>query len=262
MKEYKIHGITVYSNDELQSNLEGIIISHMPPHLKPIFLKLIKSDQIVPFVISKNMIQKLLNKIKRHRLSDVLGTANKQHIFILLSDNMSKPHLIETLIHEAVHYAALKNYNSFFKLNLKIFYEFYSHFYKEYLKSNKFDKELFNKFIISLSKQDKTFSLEFNNYRNIENAFKDYTSLDIKKFEFRLTVMLKYMDQDFDFKRVNGQYPEIVSLIKKTYRKMFGGFDDRTYVGQELYYPSEIISVLSTINEKHDNIKKTLQILR
>jgi len=263
MEEYKIHGITVYSNDKLQSKLENVIVSDMPSDLKPIFKKLIKTKRLVAFNLTKNMLQKLLNKIRRHRLTGTLGTSSKERMYVLWDNKISGKQLIETIIHESMHFAAFQNYNLFSKINFPIFYKFYSYFYKEYLKAKSFDKDLFNKFIILLTKQDKTYILKFNNYRNIENAFKFHTSLDIKDFEYNISNLLDYMNEMWDVtSRPNARYSKIVVLIKKTYRHLFNGFDERTYVGQEMFYPSEIISVLSTINIKHPNIKKTLQILK
>lgn len=262
MEEYKIYGIKVYSNDELQTKLENVIVSHMPFELISIFQKLIKTKRLVAVILSKNMLQKLLNKIKRNRLSYILGTATKKRMYIFWDDKVIKKQIIEIIIHESMHFTALQNYDVFFKTNLLIFYKFYSYFYKEYLKANTFDKKLFNKFIIELGKQDKNGTFKPVNYRNIENAFKSHTLLDIEDFEDKLTSLLNYMDDTWDDKRANGRYPEIVALIKKTYRKLFKGFDEKNYVGQEMYYPSEIISVLSTININHPVIKKTLQNLK
>lgn len=262
METYKTRGVMVYSNDKLQSNLRNIVESNMPQDIKDLFIKLISDKQLVAVITSKNLLQKLLNKIKRHRLTNILGTCTKERMFIFLEDDSYKKGIVETIIHESMHFAALKNYPLFFKENLNIFYNFYSYFYKEYLICKEYDKDFFNKFIINLGIQDRTTTLTPINYQSIEKGFEKYTSLEREEFEKKIKKLLQYMNETFDGERPNARYPEIVSLIRKTYTYLFKGFDDRTYVGQEMYYPSEIISVLSTININHPNIKKTLDILK
>jgi len=237
--------------------------NHAPPQLEPLIQKLIQKKRIIAVITTKNLLQKLLNKIRRHRLSTTLGTAEKDgRVFIFLHDKViDRKGVILTLVHELVHVASSKNYNKFFEINKKIYINFFSYFYKKYLEAKKFDKKIFGKYIIAMKKQEKTLSLTPTNYQYIEKAFEKYTSLDRKEFEKRLTKMLEYMDKTYDYKNVNHKYPEISTLLRKTYKKLFNDFDYRTYVGQELFYPSEIISVLSSINMKHPNIVKSLKIL-
>ena len=262
MEKYKIYGFNVYSNDKIQTELLNIIELNSSSIVKDLLIKLIKTKKLVPVILDKNILHKLLRKIRRHKFTDILGTATKDRIYIFWNKNISSKHIIETIIHECMHFAAVTNYNLFFKINEKIFYEFYTNFYKEYLDSKLFDKEKLIKFIILLGKQDKGYYIDGNYYRNIEKGFEKYTRLNRKEFETRITEMLKYIDGIFDGKRINAKYIEIAFLIKKIYKQLFNGIDDRTYVGQEMYAPSEIISMLSTININHPNITKTLQIIK
>lgn len=267
MDEYIVHGVKVYFDQEYQNELVKIIDEDTPPILKPILLKLANEKKIVAVKLSKNIIHKIMNKIKRHRLTNVLGTTTKERIYIFMDNKTFKyaRQIIETLIHECIHYSFFKNKTIFTKINLRLYYDFYSNFYSEYLKADTFDKTYFDEFIKAMLKQDMTATLTPVNYRNIEKGFENHTKLNKDDFENKIKTLLNYIDDDWDNKSStykNKEYTEITNLLKNTFRKMFGGYDEKSFPGSVSYFPSEIIAILSTINPKHPNIIKTLKTLQ
>lgn len=263
IKKYKVRGITVYSTPKLNEDLKEIVMSSkFPSQYRSIFLKLIENEKLVAVTTTKNLLQKLLKKITRHRFDyDVLGTTTSKRMYIFADEfkNVTTSHVINTIIHESIHFAFFQNYSQAFKINLKLFFDFYADFYKEYLQSSKFDNKLFNTFLSKLGVQDKTAQYRDSNYKFLDDSFRPYSQLNEQEFDKRMIDLMNYIFK-YDSTR-NGKFPKIAALIKRTYRKNFGGFDNNSYVGLEMYYPSEIISVLSSINLNHPNVAKTLKIL-
>jgi hypothetical protein len=261
MEKVTVKGLTAYTSQELRDRLKSIISRYGGP-LKEIFNKFVDEKSLVPIVLESNIFQKLIKIIKPHKLYGVYGEFIGNTMYIVMSHkNIIDLRIYKTIVHEYIHYV-MHNYNKHFvSVNKDVIFKFYELFYIEYLVSNSYDKDLFSKFIDKINDQDLKGNLVPRNYRLIELSFKKYTVLDKNEFEKKITDLLDYMDKTYSDIYANSSYPEIPYLIKYCYTKIFGRHDPPTGYGQETYYPSEIISVLSMIKPRHPLVKKTLEIL-
>ena len=58
------------------------------------------------------------------------------------------------------------------------------------------------------------------------------------------------------------RYNLVLAMIRKTYRQLFKGMDYQAGVAQEIWNPSEIIAILSTIKPNHPNVIKSLKLIK
>ena len=262
MEKVTVKGLTAYTSQELRDRLKSIISRYGGP-LKEIFNKFVDEKNLVPIVVLEpTLFQKLIKIIKSQRPYNILGTFDGNKIYIVMSyKNSFDLRIYKTIVHEYIHYI-MKNYNNHFvSVNKDIIFKFYELFYTKYFKSETYDNRLFSMFVDKMHEQDLEGISFLKNYRILEPSFKNHTLLDKKEFEKKLDDLLDYVYRTLRQKSVNITYPEIPSLLRQCYTKLFGGYDPLSRYDQETHYPSEIVAKLSVLRPRHPLVKKTLEIL-
>lgn len=262
MKKLTVRGITVYTSDDLKNQLKEIIEKQSPNYLTKIYTNLVDKDKLVPIEIEKHLIQKLLNKIRRHKLSNIVGTLENKTMYVILHKFLSEKELMSIIVHESIHYVELINFSKFHSINFNIYQKFYEAVYINYLESDTYDKQQFTKFITKLVLQRKSSIIKESNYEFLFLAFKNNTRLDEKTLEKKMYSLWDYINKTIDNKYINHKYPLISNAIRKAYIELVNKFDYKIMVGQEIYNPGEIICILSELNIKHPNVVKTLSLLK
>jgi len=261
MEKVTVYGFTAYTSQELRDRLKSIISRYGGP-LKEIFNKFVDEKSLVPIVLESNIFQKLIKIIKPHKFYGIFGTFDGNKMYIVMSHkDILDLRIYKTIVHEYIHYI-MKNYNNdFISVNKDIIFKFYELFYTKYFKSESYNKDLFSKFVEKMHEQDLEGISFLKNYRLLGPSFKNHTLLDKKEFEKKLDDLLDYVYRTLRQKSVNIKYPEIPSLLRQCYTKLFGGYDPLKRYDQEIHYPSEIVAKLSALRPRHPLVKKTLEIL-
>jgi hypothetical protein len=262
MEKVTVYGFTAYTSQELRDRLKSII-SRYGGELKNILFNLVDNKLVVPIILHKNVLQQFLNKIRKNKLYQILGTFDGDTMYIITPEKVLLKKVYYTVVHECIHYVSRKYVQQFFNINKRTIFLFYETFFKLYLQSDRYDKFLFSKFIARLLIHHNTKIISVSTYNLIELAFEKYTKLKTKDFYEKMEILTDFIFDQLNDKNIYiDSYREIYLTLEKTYKILFKKTDPDTGLGQELYSPSEIIAVLSTINQNHPDILKTLELLK
>lgn len=265
MEKIILRGVSVYTSDELKEKLKTIIKRHGLPESKILLLEMVDSNMLVPIINEPSKLKQLIMKIRRQKpLLNIYGLAHQGKAYIILSHDfkVSEKKLMFTALHETTHVAMQLSPAEFNKINRSLYIAFYGHYYKLFFEAKNFDQKLFIKFIDRILKTEIEYSMYASTYSNLlKSAFAEYTNLTKSAFNDRIEYLLNiaFMIWDGDSQK---HYELALALLRRTYRDLFKGMDYTAGIGQELYFPSEIIAILSTINADHPNVIKSLKLVK
>lgn len=260
MKKIVLYGVVVYTSDELKDKLRDIIQREGKQDLKNTLLRLIDEDVIVPVINEPGKIRQLIMKLRKIQPLRIYGMASckENKVYIIFRD--MKPTIIEVITHEAVHLANCHNPEKFTSINRSIYEKFYSVYFKEIFKTDKLNMEALNFYIDKISKR----KIHRQLYYDVFLEIAEYSSLE----EERIDKITKTIGNAVG-KRLSGDrkallpYRKLIHMpLGKAYRVLFKNVDYHAGLGQELWSPSEIISILSTINPDHPNVVKSLKLIK
>lgn len=246
--------IPVYTSDELKEKLKDFIDKRGYPKSKKILIQLIDDGIIIPIINEQSILRKLIMLIRRqhNNLDYLYGFQENGKCYVIFSKYHTTKELVETTLHESIHISHRQFPEIFSKLNMPIYLDFYSYFYKELFKADKYKEKDFNLFVEKLTTNWFYGDLLYN-------SFKDYTKLS----DYQIKEVFEKIHFIFEMSNFNAdKVPfQITMLLNATYRKLFTGIDHYSGVFQEIYNPAEIICVLSTINPEHPNVIKSLKMI-
>lgn len=263
MEKIILFGVPVYTSDELKNKLKIMIGRYGLPQNKSLFLEMIDTNILIPIINEPSKLRQLIMRIKSVQpLLGIHGAAYKGKGYVIFSDQMNPKKIMFTILHEMIHVSMQLSPVEFGKINLSLYIKFYSHYYKFLFEAKTFDQKLFAKFIDKLLKDEREYIVRNNTYSNIlRSAFKEYTGLPDFAFNKRVEYLI-----DITYQIARGgewnHYDLVLSILRKTYRDLFKGMDYTAGIGQELYLPSEIIAILSTIEPEHSNVIKSLKLIK
>jgi hypothetical protein len=273
--EIKIEGTTFYSSAKLKGNfLLAFAKSSKGKAVYKDIAKLVKSEKVVPCFKHKGVFKFIKRKLSGNKGNSYILAF--YHIptkkVIVLIDNSStifgtssNNELASTTMHECMHLAAGRNLSKFVSIFLPRLREFYSEFFKDYLKIESVPKQEIDSFIKYISK----YEIEgpsyanrdlANYYRFLEKTFFEHTKLKEDDFRERLTdyiVAVKLFIISFDtFVRNARKYSMLFSSLNAGYKNAFGKKNKYTTPIQELVSMSEVACVLSEMKPKDSYIKR------
>lgn len=266
MEKIILKGISVYTSDELKEKLKKFISKQGSSSSIDILIKLVDNETLVPVINEPSVLKQLIMKIRRQKpLTNILGAATKGVGYVVFHDSLPglklSSYVVKTSLHEMMHVAFQKFPEKFSKINFNIYEKFYSYLYKDFFETKTYDKELFEKFLTRFIKDSIEGITYWETYSKLLRlAFINHTSLPKDSINQRIELLMNTVEDLLDNNPVN-RYNLLIALIRKTYRSLFTTFDYLASAGQELYVPSEIISILSTINPDHNNVIKSLKLL-
>jgi hypothetical protein len=268
MEKVTIYGVILYTSDELKDNLKKIVEREASPNVRNILIDLINSDILIPIINEPNKIKQFINKLRRKRpLTTIIGTLKNGKCYVIVSHNVPNSYIINTSVHEGIHLGKMQFPKEFTTINMSVYINFYSYLYKKYFEADSYNKEFFAQFIKRVTKVSKRNIVYYSTYDNIlKKSFLKHTSLDKDTFNKRVDSIVDYIDKAYSdpgFRARSKDHLLLNFLLKKTYRKLFKNiFPSRSVVGQEIWYPDEIIAILSTIKPDHPNVIKSLKLIK
>lgn len=259
MKKIIKHGVPLYTSDELNDKLKEFISkSRVSEKIKELLYKFIEQGILTAVINEQSKLKRLIMKLKRIRpMIYQYGFADDYGTYILFNPGTSPREIVDTALHELIHFTFRQSPKKFTSINMKLCSQFYTILYTELFKTKKYDQKKFSLFLFDFFMKD-----TYNNNLLIE-AFKDYSPLSEKEIDNLMNMIFKVWD--YNEKNEAYKVPEnnIVKLaLEKAYMTLFKGMDQESIVGQELYKEHEIIAILSTINPNHPNVIKTLEITK
>jgi len=253
MEKIIIDGIAMYTSDELKEKLKDFINKSGSTRSKGILIQLIDDGVIIPIINEQNILRKLLMKIRKQRPIDYLfGFAANGKCYVIFLPHHTTQDLVDTALHESLHVAHRQFPEKFTQLNMSIYLDFYSYFYKELFKADNYNPKYFSIFIENLAYKG-WFQGDL-----LYSAFKDYTKLSINQIQEAFGQVLYVYRKDFNYSNFSFH---IKMLLNAAYREVFNNIDHQVGVYQEIYNPAEIICVLSTIHPEHPNVIKSLKLI-
>lgn len=263
IEKFKLKGIPVYTSDESQEKLKEIIRKEGGSS-KDLLIDLIDEKVIISVVNNPSILKLLIAKIKKEDpRPNIVGTADMKNgvVYVLFFPGLTSKMIVDTTLHEVMHLAQAQSPKQYHSINMPIYVKFYSTYYKRAFKAKSYNKEYFTKFLERLIKDDGGMYLHEYTYINLlSRAFEKHTTLSEKEFIYRLEKILHTIYNILQHKEKYND-PSI-KLLSITYTNLFGVPPKYAGLGQELYSPSEIIAILSSINPSHPNIIKTLKLIK
>ena len=263
MEKIKLYGVDVYTSEELQEKFKNFINKHGPPVAKDLLINLVDEKVLIPIINEPSKLKQLIMKIRRRKPMMVLGTAVPKTgvAYVIYHKSFSPQHIVDVAFHEVIHIAYIQFPKEFNAINMPLYIRFYSYYYKEYFEANGYDKKMFAKFLGEIvGRSTITYNRTFRGL--LGSAFKDYTRLPEEKFSHRIELLIAVMDQyQSDLTQLD-YYNLALALLRKTYRHLFKGMDYTSGPVQEIWSPSEIIAILSTIKPNHPNVIKSLKLIK
>jgi hypothetical protein len=265
-EEIDFFGRKVYTSNSLKLNLKKVINKYASSNTKEIINNLIDQGKLIPVFISKTVI----DYIKKYRKlkSQSFATTYKGKIYLFLDkfysflklSSVNEKKLFIIVIHELMHLVEQTKPKEFFSVNYKIYLNFYKSFFSEYLKvemSKIKDKDIAD--LIKRISNKKVINF-ISIYNPLFNSLYKHSKYDEQTVTNLFREFIDYLDEFYE-KFV----PEVPSNIWKAgqvaYSNISGGAVNET-IGQEFWTPSEIISILTELNPKHEIIEKTIKLLK
>jgi hypothetical protein len=254
MEKIIIEGIPVYTSDKLKEQLKDFINKMGSPKSKQILIQLIDDGVIIPIINEPNILRKLIMWIRKqdNYLDRLYGFARGGKCYVIFAPNHSNKVLVDATLHEVIHVAHHQFPKKFNQLNMSIYLNFYSYFYKELFKADNYNVKEFIQFVEKLTTDRFYVDLLYM-------SIKDYTKLSDDEIENTFKdIIYTFKIRNFDRSKITFK---IKMLLNASYRKLFNNIDYRAGVYQEIRNPGEIICVLSTINPEHPNVIKSLKMI-
>jgi hypothetical protein len=265
-EEIDFFNMKVYTSNSLKLNLKKVTKKYASNNTKNIINSLIDNGKLIPVFISKTIIDyiKKYRKLKSHSFA----TTYKGKIYLFLDtfysflklSSVNEKKLFLTIIHELMHLAEQKNQKEFFSINYKIYLGFYKDFFSEYLKVDK--SKIEDKDIHTLIKRmtNKKVINFITIYNPLFNKLYEYSKYDKDTITDLFKEFIDYLDKFYE--RFTSEVPhDIWKAGQYAYSNLTGGKLNQT-IGQEFWSPSEIISILTELNPKHEVIEKNIKLLK
>lgn len=264
MEKIILKGVPVYTSDELKEKLKKMIKKIVGGETRTILILLIDNNMLVPIINESNKLKQLIMKIRRQQpLLNIQGVMDNGVCYVIFHDNIPDKWIVNTSLHEIIHLASFQSPQKFGTINMSLYMKYYAHFFKLLFESKSYDKEILRKFVEKLVNEEFEGGYLYPEtyYNLLGDAFKDYTVLPKESFKSRRILLWRCVVETLEISDKMYHYNLVYTLLRKTYRDLFKGMDYTAGVGQELYFPSEIISILSTINSEHPNVIKSLELI-
>ena len=275
-------GVRIYTSSKLkQGFVKAMAKTSRTAPIASTILKLIGKNELIPCYLTNKIINSILKK-QPPEFKGYAGTTFGKHILVYVEAEAnifgfaSNNELSVTTLHELIHRTANQFPSQFFSTFKGTLVEYYSTFWNELfsLKVNSIDKkkvEAIVGFLFMTSERSKRNNEVLVKYNNmLIEAFKESTTLDEKTFlelVQQYIVMIKLV-----WKAMDAQAPniilkvimvnkDIISKLYNAYSKTFGikvrTMKELCY--QELYAPSEVISIPALIKRPDPKVYKLIK---
>ena len=274
-------GVKIYTSTKLKQGFVKAMAktSRTTPIIQTI-LKLITSGDLVPCYLT-DTISKSLLKMQPLEFKGYAGVSFGKKIFVFVEadSNMfgfaSNNELSITTLHELVHRVSNDFQNEFFQTFKKELVEYYSYFWNDLfsIKVNELDKkgvEDVLKFVfIKIEKGKHNSEILVQYQKKLLETFQDKTTLNqetfyeiVKNYIVFINIVWKAMDAgapSMVYKAAT-MNRNIVSLLYTAYTKTFGINIKhiKEFCVQELYAPSEVISVPALMKRPDQKVYKMI----
>lgn len=271
VEQIPFKGKTVYTTQILKENVKKSVQKYLPKQTSAIIIKAIDDGKVVPVFLTKGIVDYIMKrkKFKTHSLANAYQ--GKAFVFVdrlyerFKLTSVNERDLSSTILHELMHVAEHINRVTYYKVNYNLFLMFWKAFFIEYvnLKGNVpnkiFDHIL--KYQINIVRKNKFFSFE-EMYDPVFKALEKYSSLMPDKQKifillYRDLTKYAYKALDEDYQSV---IPGDIGVSKNSAYMRIAKGKAETF-GQELWNPSEILSMVAEINPNHPNVIKSLKML-
>jgi len=280
----KIGDFTLYSSESLKKDfMLALSKNSVSKNSSELYNGLVLKDMITPCWTQKNFKTNLLFKIFANEIILGLYVPTLNRIFIVMNSNINmfgftdETALASVTVHEAMHMAAANSRVNFLKVWKKELDEYYFNFFKLYFKvpSDKytilqqkatgFYTDVYNTFEhmkkrgssngdVSNKLWLKIFDKYFSNPKQISTQessedLKDFARMFLTRFN---TLMAYY-----------SEYKNVFIPLFLAYKFIGAPSIPRTTVCQELFYPSEVIAIMSQFpNFQSTKINQTLKLIK
>jgi len=247
----------------------------------PILKDLVEKGIVVPVFYSKGLFKLIKSRISKNpediEKKSIAGffDSRSKKVYIMIENSLnlfgfSSNDLMATItIHECLHMLSSTKPNKFLNIFKSDLIKFYKNlFEKIFTIDNLPNNVVFNiiKFLFSTFEMKEEFSINpslSKYHKYLQKTLEKYSKLDSQEFNKVLVdyiVIVKLYLLNFStFLRASRMYQHILSPIYNSY-KLFGEKHIPSIMIQELIYPSEVISILSEIENSSKIIKALKQL--
>ncbi len=275
-------GIKVYTSQVLVENfLKAMSKNSRTAPIVSVLLKLIQAHEFMPCYLTDKILKFLLRK-QPPEFKGYVGMSMGKYIFVFVDNDTnifgfaSNEQLAITTLHELIHKSAEKYPNQFYKTfipELTLFYKnYWSNIFtlqKEKIK----DKDIQNiiQFLFNTTENNKRNNSILTKYNNLLlNLCKNYSTLN--KFKIKDLIKQYFILIKVVWKGMNSNNPNLIEkiimdnnhLISPLYHSYKNSFNItvkhiKELCYQELYAPSEVISVSALIKQPNSKVYKLIK---
>lgn len=263
-----VDGIPLYSSKSLKIKyVEAMAKVKTTKPVASSLFKLVEKGEIIPCWLSKGVFR--LTAFKVFAPAGIKAIKGffyppSGKVYLLIDNNMvlgfsSNKFLATLTLHEGMHMFAKKHPSKFLSLFGDDLTKFYSSLFdkvfqlegKKVKEIDSIIKFLFKRMEGTIAKVSNPNPLLVQYYNILEKTLRPYSSLDDNDFKKILTayiVISKIYLKDIDmFLKVQNKFAMILSPMYEVYKRQFKAKRTGTICIQELFYPSEVIAVLSEV---------------
>lgn len=274
-------GIKIYTSSKLkQSYIKAMAKTSRTAPVVSTIIKLITNGELFPCYLTKKILDSILKK-QPPEFKGYAGTTMGKYILVYVEADSnifgfaSNNELSITTLHELIHKSSNKFTRPFFELFKKELVEYYSYFWDEVfsLKVNSIDKkkveDIVRYIFFEIEKKGPSNDKLINYHKMLTETLKPITTLDEKTFETYIQqyiVLIKIIWKAMESKAPNLIYKagvankHIITHLYGAYTNTFGIHVKhiKEFCYQELYAPSEVISVPALIKRPDQKVYKLI----
>jgi hypothetical protein len=274
MKElpFDFHGYKLYSSDKLKLKFfEAVLATPWGKHHAKNFQKLLKTNNIVPVLMEKNIRGFLAKKfLSRDWTKNVAGLYSSElgKVLVFIDNNSSwlglssNKELVKTTLHELMHLSASSNMVGFFKIMKPTFEQYYGNYYGDIFSCK--NNPPMNNVLKALYRLEGVFSTSLHKkyMEALLDDVKPASSLQNEEFNYLFqdiyTVTRQFPLAPNLLMRFYPRYYHIFGPLNDTYVKTFGERNSYTSPAQELWALSEVASVMVELLPVDGRVSKVL----
>ncbi|MDX1806858.1 MAG: hypothetical protein R3267_07520 [Paenisporosarcina sp.] len=269
VQQIKLDGRTVYTSEKLKENVKESVRKKLPFQVARIISEQIDYGKVIPVFLTKGIIDYVIKRRKFRTHARGFEQNGISYVFVdtmyqkFKLTSVDEYHLATIILHELLHVAEYSNRTAFYRVNGQLFIQFWKHFFTHFLKlkGNLPDKPFQSMIRFQVNKVEKKKAFSFYEmYKPLINQLREYSKLndyDYKNFwDYFISEAVNNRDREQD----DYNYSNIPEAADYAYKKLTG--KKTTSFSQEMWYSGEILSMVGTLNPKHPNVLKTLQIIK
>lgn len=266
-EELTLDGKKIYTSLSLKENVKKVSKKFLPK-IYNVISSMIDSNKLIPVFLNKNLRSYLSskNKLKTHSLATTRG--DTIYVFLdrfyslLKMSSINEKKLSIILVHELIHVSGSKQPRKFLQINYNVFLSFYKEFFSSLLavELKNISNDIINGLIKRIIKSKQKGAINFRNvYFPTFKLLESHSAYSEKEYQDIYDKFIDYLDSQIRTFSINVPH-EIWEAGRSAYIKIAEGKNET--LAQEFWNPEEIICILSEINPNHQNVVKSINLLK